>query len=221
VTLLEIHLIPQHCIPRTMQRVKIVNNCLAPSRTMAGAKTLTVRARRLGKHQWEAFWIPLGWRQREPIIPRINEGVAWIDEAAPKIYWFARQTEIVVGPGNLSRGALGPDVRIVGFDHLSCRHSQQAAQIGQLVRRVFYLTIDPLDGLTTTPDETCVSPIGRKLIGRNEPSERAIRYGQDRCADYLAELAAKAKGLVRGTMRTWVTPEQYAAELAYQNQQRR
>lgn len=216
--MLEIHLVPKCCTPRGMQRLKIVE-ALAPSRTMAGPRTLTITARRLDVRQWEAWYVPIRFWQREPEIPRIEQHLCWRDELGESLYRYVRQTYIACDNSNPSRFALGPDVRVVGGDQLSnCRH-ERATQIGRMVRRLFYLRADdPGDGLTTNPDATCVSPRGHRSRCP-ELSEQAIEYGRRKSAEYLAELNAKANGLVRNGAGQWVAPEQFAAEQAYAAEQ--
>ena len=147
--MIEVQLIPADIAARYReQRIKVVS-ALAPSRSMAGPRTITFFARRQGMRKWKCFYSRLWFWQRQPKLPRIDQHLAWRD-GGDQNYRFVRQTEIVVTDCNLLQNALGDDVRVVACDRIAFAPHQRGTQIGKLLRRVFYLDqSNPLDGLTT------------------------------------------------------------------------
>jgi hypothetical protein len=216
---LEIQLVPAHLVPKGMQRVKVVE-ALAPSRSMI-PKALTISARRLEQHLWEAWYLPIRFWQRAPIIPAIEHSLFWRDNRGESIYQWVRATEIVFDGTNPSTRDLGPDVRIVAADKFPHDHNLANAQKFKFVRRIFYLDAsDPLDGLYQPhPDTTCVSPRGHRSRCP-QVDEQSLEHARKQSRDYNAETEAMTKGMVRSTVGNWVTPEQFAAELEYQKQSR-
>src|SRR5438046_3709404 len=95
---LEFHLVPKCCTPRTMQRMKVVE-ALAPSRTMIPG-ALTISARRLEPRLWEAWYVPIRFWQRAPIIPAIEQHLCWRDNRGEMVFQWVRQTEIVCDNSN-------------------------------------------------------------------------------------------------------------------------
>ena len=191
------------------QTVEVVHT-LAPWRDMLGAGKTVVRALRLESQVWEVHWVKWRfWWQRQIRLPRVAKGTAWLDPLWRK-YAYLRSTEIVADRLQVPRDGLGDDCRVIGFDLLDRLPSVSSDELGNVVRRVFYLSTQPGDGLTIDPDATCVSPLGGAI--RLRSSERIAKHATDQLAKYLAELGAREKGLVRNVQQEWVTPAQLADE---------
>lgn len=199
--------------PQGVEQTKVVT-ALAPSLSMAGPGTASFRARRTGPLTWEAHFVRRRFWHRKMVVPRLDTPIQGTRIVFPtglesiqfQRYKFLRLTEIVATEEHVQMNSLGPDTMVIGFQPAG------RAQLDRFVRKVYYLSAEPGDGLTIEPDATCVSPSGRD-IPMLPVSQLQIDYARKVLLTYLVQVVAHEQGRTVYVDQKWITPAEHEENL--------
>jgi hypothetical protein len=211
--MIEIDLLPIVCKPASLgkQLVKTVD-AFVPSRDMCGPGTLTIRARLLSKHKWEAHYVRRRWWQRAVPIPRLETGLHtnW----SPHVkYNYWRTTEIAATTEFIDNDLFGDSVFVLAYQALDKQRGK--SQVNCFVRKVCYLTTASGDGLTIEPSGPCEAPHCGGPPRMLKPTRQQIADARAHRLGYIDQRISHWQGrTIFNNDRRWVTPAEYQRQLA-------
>lgn len=125
-------------------------------------------------------------------------------------YRYFRMTQIVSNEVVIANDFFGPTLFVVGCDRIDPRRDD----IESYVRRVWYLSTLPFDGIAVRPNGTCIGALGGEVgwnkMGISDATLKAQPATEKRRLDYIEQVKAHAEGrtvaaLDHNLRRVWIT----------------